>query len=262
MRERNWLALLSVVLMASSCPPLNAPPATTPTLINIGGYGKWAKPTATAPDTFGFSLRAAEDVCPAVQNVGFMTCPARFPDTAFIDFSIPTLTSFEVSSNGQVLTEVAQGATMGDFQYRKAALDDGSGATSKWRIAVSIPMAGRTWCPATQFLVNITDVSNGQPARSSPLPVNLIWGHCVSNAGAGWYATLTTGTGTPAQASPPAPAPDCPGGTFSRAFNVCETCAAGGIPFNATFWGCSLADAQAKMQGYGCTSVLRTGINC
>jgi hypothetical protein len=126
MRKRGLLALLSVVLTASQCP--NGPPAATPTLVNVGGFGRWIKATATRPDTFGFAVRAAEDVCPDVQHVSFQTCPARYPDTAFIDFSIPTRTSFEVSGNGQVLTEVAQAATMGDLQYRKAQLSDGSGA--------------------------------------------------------------------------------------------------------------------------------------
>ena len=260
MSTRNWLALLSVALTASSCPPSNPPPATTPTLVNIGGYGRWIKATATKPDMFGFSTRAAEDVCPTATTVSFSTCPARFPDTAFIDFSIPARTNFDVSSKGTMLTEVAQGATMGDLQYRRVALDDGSGPAPKWRIAVAVPNAGRTWCPPTRFQVDIVDTSAGTPARSTPLSVILSWGFCQSDTGVSFFSTGTTGT--PAASSPPAPMPDCPGGTFSKAFNVCETCAAGGIPFNATFWGCSLADAQAKMQGYGCTSVLRTGVNC
>jgi hypothetical protein len=258
MPNRNWLALLSVALTASSCPPGNAPTPATPTLINIGGYGKWIKATATQPDRFGFSTRAADDVCPSVQQVSFSTCPARYPDTAFIDFSIPARTTFEVSSNGMALTEVAQGATMGDLQYRRAALDDGSGPAPKWRVAVAVPGAGRKWCPPTHFPVDIVDVSSGQ--RSAPLRVDLAWGYCQSDTGIILFATGNTGT--PAATSPPAPTPDCPGGTFSKAFNVCETCAAGGIPFPATFWGCSLPDAQAKMQGFGCTSVLRTGVNC
>jgi len=260
MRTRTWLALLSVALTASSCPPQPGPPAATPTLVNIGGFGRWIKATATKPDAFGFSVRPAEDVCPAVTTVSFQTCPARYPDTAFIDFSIPTNTWFEVSSNGTMLTEVSQTATMGDYQYRKVAIDGGSGAPNTWRIAVSVPSAGRTWCPPARFPVDIVNVSSGQPQRSAPLRVMLDWGFCQSETTIMWYSTGTTGT--PSTASPPTPTPDCPGGGFARAFNVCQTCAAGGIPFPATFWGCSLADAQAKMQGYGCTSVLRTGVNC
>lgn len=265
MRKRNWLALLSVALTAASCPPSPPPPAVTPTLVNINGYGRWTKATATAPDTFGFSLRAAEDVCPGVQPVNFQTCPVRYPDTAFIDFSIPTGTSFAVSAGGTTLTEVGQTATMGDYQYRKAAMDDGSGASSKWRIAVAVPSAGRTWCPATLFRLNIVDVSATQPSPSPPLPVTLWWGYCQSPPTGVWYATVGTSTptaGTPPRNSPPAPSSDCPGGTFSRSFEVCERCGTTGIAFPKTFWGCSLADAQAKMGGPGCTSTLRPGINC
>jgi hypothetical protein len=258
MRKRGLLALLSVVLTASQCP--NGPPAATPTLVNVGGFGRWIKATATTPDTFGFAVRAAEDVCPDVQHVGFQTCPARYPDTAFIDFSIPTRTSFEVSANGQVLTEVAQAATMGDLQYRKAQLSDGSGADTTWRIAVAVPSAGRTWCPPARFPVDIVDVSTGQPSRSAPLRVVLDWGRCQSEGTVFWYSTGTAGT--PSAGSPPAPSPDCPGGTFSRAFEVCETCGTSGIAFPKTFWGCSLADAQARMGGLACTSVLRSGVNC
>jgi hypothetical protein len=259
MSKRNWLALLSVVLTA--CAP---PPAVKPTLVNIDGYGRWTKATATAPDTFGFSLRPAEDVCPGVAPVNFTTCPPRFPDTAFIDFYIPTGTSFTVSSGGTTLTEVGPTATMSDYQYRRAAMDDGSGKTSKWRIAVAVPSAGRTWCPATLLPLNIVDVSATQPSPSAPLPVTLWWGQCAPPPGPYlWYSTGGTATpGTPTANSPPAPVPDCPNGGFSKAFNVCERCGTSGIPIEKTFWGCSLADAQAKMGGPGCTSTLRPGINC
>ncbi len=175
MLKRQWLAALSVVLTASACTTMAPPPAATPTLTNIGGYGKWGRATATMPDTFGFSTRPAEDVCPDVDHVSLTTCPARYPDTAFIDFSIPTLTSFEVSSGTTVLTEVAQTATVGDYQYRKAALTDGSTATTTWRIAVSVPNPGRAWCPPTWFPLAIIDVSGGQPSRSAPLPVTLVF---------------------------------------------------------------------------------------
>ncbi len=262
MRHRDWLASLSLVLAASACTNSSAPPAATPTLVNIGGYGKWFKAPATVPDTFGFSTRPAEDVCPDVQNVSPSTCPARYPDTAFIDFSIPTLTSFEVSAGTRVLAEVAQTATMGDYQYRKAALTDGSGATTTWRIAVSVPNAGRTWCPPTRFALDIVDVSGGQPSRSAPLPVSLIVGKCASDT---FIPLFSTGTsGTPSSASPPAPVGDCPGGAFAQKFEVCERCggpgAGGSIP--KTFWGCSLSDAQQRMGVPGCSYTLRSGINC
>jgi len=260
MLKRQWLAALSIVLTASSCTTMSPPPAATPTLANIGGYGKWARATATTPDTFGFSTRPAEDVCPDVANVSPTTCPARYPDTAFIDFSIPTLTSFEVSSGTTVLTEVAQTATMGDYQYRKVALTDGSTATTTWRIAVSVPNAGRTWCPPTWFPLAIIDVSGGQPSRSAPLPVTLVVGKCSSDTGIYWYSTGTTGT--PPAASPPAPAGDCPGGAFAQKFEVCQSCGGSGLSFPRTFWGCSLADAIQKMGTPGCVSTLRAGINC
>ena len=260
MSTRAWLAALSVVLTASSCPPSTPPPAATPTLVNIGGYGKWRPATATTPDTFGFSTRPAEDVCPDVEHPSMTTCPAQYPDTAFIDFSITSLTAFEVSSNGQVLTELAQTAPLGDFQYRKAALTDGSGAFTTWRIAVSVPTANRTWCPPAQFTLNIVNVTGGQPSRSAALPVLLLWGRCQSEPPYVLYSTGTTGT--PPAASPPTPTGDCPGGAFARSFEVCESCGTSGISFPKTFWGCSLADAQQKMGGLGCVSRLRAGINC
>ena len=182
------------------------------------------------------------------------------PDTAFIDFSIPTLTSFEVSSGTTVLTEVAQTATVGDYQYRKAALTDGSTATTTWRIAVSVPNPGRAWCPPTWFPLAIIDVSGGQPSRSAPLPVTLVFGKCVSDTGVFWYSTGTTGT--PAAASPPTPAGDCPGGAFAKKFEVCQSCGGSGLSSPRTFWGCSLTDARQKMETPGCTSTLRSGINC
>lgn len=262
MHNRHWLAALSVVLTAASCTPSPPPPAAKPTLVNIGGYGKWYKATATTPDTFGFSTRPAADVCPDVQHVSPTTCPARYPDTAFVDFSVPTLTSFEVSSGTRVLAEVAQTATMGDYQYRKVALTDGSGPTTTWRIAVSVPNAGRTWCPPTRFALDIVDVSGGQPSRSAALPVSLIVGKCSSDTSILLFATGTSGT--PPAASPPAPVGDCTGGAFAQKFEVCETCGGpgAGVAIPKTFWGCSLSDAEQSMGVPGCVYALRSGINC
>src|SRR5262249_6538030 len=150
------------------------------TLVNIGGFGGGVKATGTKPDTFGFSVRPAGDGCPAATTVSFQNCPARLPRTALIDFSIPTNTRFEVSSAGTMLTEVSQTSPMGDYQYRKVAIDGGSGAPNTWRIAVAVPTAGRTWCPAARFPVDIVNVSSGQPPRSAPLRVMLDWGYCQS----------------------------------------------------------------------------------
>jgi hypothetical protein len=259
MRKRDWLVLLTIVLMTSSCTPPPPPPATTPTLVNINGYGRWTKATATTPDTFGFSTRPAEDVCPGVSPISPTTCPARYPDTAFIDFSIPTLTTFEVRSGTRVLTEVSQTATVGDYQYRKAALTDGSTPTTTWRIAASVPNAGRTWCPPTSFPLSIVDVSGG--SKSAALPVSLVIGKCSTDTSPIFFATGTSGT--PAAGTPPAVTTgECPGGAFATAFNVCERCGTTGLPVEKTFWGCSLADAQSKMGLPGCASTIRSGINC
>jgi hypothetical protein len=257
MDKRNWLAALSIALTASSCPTSPPPPAATPTLVGISGFGKWTKATGTTPDTFGFSVRA-EEVCtgPPTGQV----CQRRYPDTAFIDFSIAPNTAFEVSSNGRVLAEVSQTAMLGDFQYRKTAITDATGTTT-WRIAVSVPTAGRTWCPATIFPLGIVNVSAGQPSRSAALSVRLWWGRCQSEP-LPIYGYSTGSTGTPPAASPPAPTGDCPGGGFARSFEVCERCGTGGLSFPKTFWGCTLADAEQKMGTPGCVSTLRTGINC
>jgi len=259
MRSRDCLVLLGVVLSTSCSPNSTPPPAVTPVLVNINGYGRWTKATATTPDTFGFSTRPAENVCPGVSAVSPTTCPARYPDTAFIEFSIPTVTTFEVSSGTRVLTEVSQTATVGDFEYRKAALTDGSTGTITWRVAVSIPNAGRTWCPPTSFPVSIVDVSGG--SKSAALPMRLLMGWCGSVATP--IAFSSGASGTPSASSPPpVTMGECLGGAFATEFNVCEHCGTSGLPVEKTFWGCSLADAQAKMGGPGCTSTLRAGINC
>jgi hypothetical protein len=258
MSNRSWLAALTIVLTASSCQTSPPPPAATPSLVEISGFGKWTKATATAPDTFGFAVRT-EEVCTGPSSS--QSCQHRYPDTAFVDFSIRSLTGFEVSSNGQVLTEVSQTATLGDFQFRKTAITDGSGAFTTWRIAVSVPSAGRKWCPPARFPLDIVNVTAGQPARSAALPVLLLWGKCQSNTFPGvWYSTGTTGT--PPAASAPTPVGDCPGGAFARSFDVCERCGTSGLSAPKTFWGCTLAEAQQSMGSFGCVSVLRSGINC
>ena len=178
----------SSILLASSCP--SASPVDVPKLIDIQGYGKLWKATATSPDTFGFSVRPA-----AICQTGTTNCPARYADTAFIDFRIPARTTFEVIADGRTLTEVGQAAPVGDYQYRRVALDDGSGATVAWRIAVSVPSmvgnppAPREWCGPTRFTVEIVNLSaNATPPRSAPLTVLLHWGMCPVTGGPMFWA--------------------------------------------------------------------------
>jgi hypothetical protein len=252
MSKRNLLLALFIVLAGASCPRR---PAVTPSLVDISGFGRWTKATASTPDTFGFATRPAE-TCPG----GPPSCPRGYPDTAFIDFSIPSQTEFEVSSSGTALTEVSQTTPLGDYQYRKAAMTDGSGTMTTWRIAVSVPAANRTWCPPTWFKLDIVNIGSGNPSRSSALPVQLVWGSCPSVATGYWYSTGRSGT--PAANSPPPPAGDCPGGGFARSFEVCERCGTSGLSFPKTLWGCTLSEAQQNMGGPGCTSTLRSGVNC
>jgi hypothetical protein len=262
-RALTFAIVVAPSLLGSTCSQQPAP-VEAPKLVNIAGYGKWWKATATTPDTFGFSVRPAI-MCPA----GTTYCPARYADTALIDFSIPARTSFEVSADGTMLAEVSQTAPLGDYQYRKAALDDGSGATVKWRIAVSVPSmvgnppAPRQWCGPTRFTVNIVNVSaNATPPKSGALPVLLNWGQCPTTVPGptGWASSGKAGT--PKTTTPPTPVGDCPGGTFDRGFDVCERCGTSGLSTEKTFWGCDLNDAISKMGQPGCVSVARNGPSC
>ena len=245
-------------LTGASCP--KAPAAVTPTLTQITGFGRWAKATATTQDQFFFAIRP-EEKCPP----GGGLCSQRYPDTAFVDFSIPSLTGFEVLSGTETLAEVGETAPVGDYQYRRAQLTDGSGATTTWRIAVSVPAmlrnpaAARTWCNPTTFPIAIVNVSGGK--RSGSLPLSLVWGRCQSDTTfVGRYSTGKTGT--PPQSSAPTPTGDCPGGAFAKSFDVCERCGTSGLSSNKTLWGCDLADAKNDMGLPGCVYTLRTSVNC
>ena len=140
------------------------------------GNGRWIHASGTNPDWFGFALGAAEECPPG--GTSMANCPQRYPDTAFIDFDIPSLTNFTVDSGGVPFTLVGPAAPMGDFQYRRSQLNDGSGATTRWRIAVAVPanvvqspVKARSWCPITIFPINIVDEAGG--ARSAPLTTRL-----------------------------------------------------------------------------------------
>jgi hypothetical protein len=238
-------------------------------LVSMSGFGRWSHAPPNPKETFGFATRPAQQVCASPPPP---PCRAAYPDTAFIDFSIPTLTTFEVSSDARVLTEVAETAPLGDFQYRKVMLTDGSGATSTYRVAVSVPSSSRTWCPPTVFPLDIFDISTNPqgPTRSAPLPLRLIWGRCpTQEPPTFWWSEDSGSTGTsagsngPSASTPPTPTPDCPDGGFSREFNVCERCGGGsGRGIEKTFWGCDFNEATQKMGQPGCFYTLRSGINC
>jgi hypothetical protein len=111
------------MLTLASCDEKNtAPAAAVPQLQQIHGFGKWIKAGATWPDTFRFSVRPGEQCKPNTTE-----CERKYADTAFVDFTIPARTSFEVKSGNQVLTQIGEAAPLGDYQYRKANLDDASG---------------------------------------------------------------------------------------------------------------------------------------
>ena len=261
------LTLLTLAGCDGGCPPTpTAPVAETPKLVQIDGFGKFIKAgsnaTQTWPDMFRFSVRPGEYCGPPTQ------CDVKFPDTAFVDFTIPARTTFEVTSGNEVLVAVGDAAPLGDYQYRKAALDDGSGPNPAWRIAVSVPKKlrspdrDRTWCNPTIFEFGIVDVSQHPTAgRSAPLTVRYVWGSCPSTASAGvWYASGQAGT--PKQQNPPTPTGDCPGGAAAKSFDVCERCGTSGLATAKTFWGCTFAEAQAAMGMPGCVSQLRSGLSC
>ena len=255
----------TAMLALAGCDNQNtAPAAETPKLQQVSGFGKWIKKGgATSVDTFRFAVRPGEYCKPNTTN-----CEYKYPDTAFVDFTIPAQTTFEVKSGNQMLTQIAETAPLDDYQYRKANLDDASGPNPLLRIAVSVPKMlrdpdrERTWCYATTFNLEIIDVSQNQTTpRSGPLPVSLVWGMCPSTASPGvWYATTTPGT--PQSKNPPTPAGDCPGGAFAKSFEVCERCGSSGLTTAKTLWGCTLAEAQANMGFPGCTYQMRSGINC
>jgi hypothetical protein len=240
-----------------------APAAEAPKLQQISGFGKWVKATGMSPDTFRFAVRPGEYCKPNTTN-----CEYKYPDTAFVDFTIPAETTFEVKSGSDVLVAVGETATLGDYQYRKANLDDASGPNPLLRIAVSVPKMlknpdrERTWCNPTTFNIEIIDVSQNQTTpRSGPVPVSLVWGMCPSTAFPGmWYATSQPGT--PQSKNPPTPAGDCPGGAFAKSFDVCERCGTSGLTTPKTLWGCTFAEAQTNMGLPGCAYQIRSGINC
>lgn len=259
MNLRSALALMAAFAATLFFGCQSVPSPLKPVLADIQGNGRWTRATATTPDTFGFAVAAAEECPPGNTN---LTCPRRYPDTAFIDFDIPSLTNFSVSSGGTPFTLVGPAAPMGDFQYRRTQLSDGSSGTTRWRIAVGIPInvvqsppAPRTWCPVTRFNIDIVDEAGS--AKSAPLPVALVWGRCSSPGPTFWYASSGSSSGPPQSNPPSPPVGDCPGGAAASAFEVCERCGTTGLPVAKTFWGCSLSDAQQKMGMQGCAAVLR-----
>ena len=258
------LAVIATVFVGCQSQTVPVPSPAKPTLVDITGNGRLTRASGNNPDRFGFAYGAAEE-CPPGSPPNMTNCPQRYPDTAFIDFDIPSLTNFTVDSNGVPFTLVGPAAPMGDFQYRRAQLNDGSGATTRWRIAVAVPAnvvqsppTARTWCPVTVFPINIVDEAGGN--RSAPLPVQLIWGKCVPPPSPIiFYATPGT-SGPPASSPPNPPQGDCPGGAAAKEYMVCERCGSSGLATPKVFWGCSLSDAITKFQG--CPSTLRTGPNC
>jgi hypothetical protein len=270
MNKLGFVALLASVTAAFvGCQSQTVPSPAKPTLVDITGNGRWTRASGNNPDMFGFALGAAEE-CPA-GGPSMANCPQRYPDTAFIDFDIPSLTNFTVDSGGAPFTLVGSAAPMGDFQYRRSQLNDGSGATTRWRIAVAVPAnvvqspaKARTWCPVTTFPINIVDEAGG--TRSAPLPVQLVWGKCVPPPSPTIFWASPGGSsgpsGTPASNPPNPPQGDCPGGAVAKAFLVCERCGTSGLATEKTFWGCSLTDATTKFGNAGCVSALRTGPNC
>lgn len=257
---------LAAVIAATFVGCQSVPSPAKPTLVDITGNGRWTKAVGANPDRFGFAVGPAEECPPG--GTSMANCPQRYPDTAFIDFDIPSLTNFTVDSNGVPFTLVGPAAPLGDFQYRRAQLNDGSGATTRWRIAVSVPAnvvqspaTPRTWCPVTVFPINIVDEAGG--TRSAPLPVSLVWGRCPPPPGGPttWYASSgSSGSSGSSTSNPPNPPQgDCPGGAAAKEFHVCERCGGtSGLGVPKVFWGCSLSDAQSKFSSPGCVSVLRS----
>lgn len=266
MTKLGVVALLAAIAAGFvGCQSQTVPTPARPTLVDITGNGKWVRASGANPDWFGFALGSAEECPPGGPSMA--NCPQRYPDTAFIDFDVPSLTNFTVDSGGVPFTLVGPAAPMGDFQYRRSQLNDGSGATTRWRIAVAVPanvvqspVKARTWCPVTIFPINIVDEAGS--ARSAPLPVQLVWGKCAPPPSPGiWYSTSSGGTSGPPASNPPNPPQgDCPGGAAAKEFLVCERCGSSGLATAKVFWGCTLPDAISKFGG--CPSTLRTGPNC
>ena len=259
--------LIVVALVAAiaatlvGCQSVSVPSPSKPTLVDITGNGRWTRAAGNNPDTFGFAIGPAEECPPG--GVSMANCPQRYPDTAFIDFDIPSLTNFTVDSGGVPFTLVGPAAPMGDFQYRRSQLNDGSGATTRWRIAVSVPanvvqspVKARTWCPVTVFPISIVDEAGG--TRSAPLPISLVWGKCAPPPSHGIWSASAGTSGPPASNPPSPPQGDCAGGAAAKEFFVCERCGSSGLGVPKVFWGCSLPDAQSKFSNPGCVSVLRS----
>ena len=180
-------------------------------------------------------------------------------------FSIPSLTGFEVLSGTDTLAEVGEAAPVGDYQYRRAQLTDGSGATTTWRIAVSVPAMLRN-PPACPHLVQSDDVSDRHRERlrrAAQRLASLVPGlGPVSERHDLRRQVQHRQTGNAGQSSAPTPTGDCPGGAFAKSFDVCERCGTSGLSSNKTLWGCDLADARNDMGLPGCLYTLRTSVNC
>ncbi len=250
MNRPCFVLILAMTAGMSGCQNVPVVPAPAkPVLIDITGNGRWTKASTNSSDNFGFYVGAAED-CPPGSGGGPISCPLRYPDAAFIDFEIPTLTGFTVDSGGVAFTLVGDAVPIGDFQFRRSQLTDGSGATTRWRIALAVPEnvvqsppKPRTWCPPTTFVVNIVNEAGAN--RSAPLTIALNWGECIAQP---YVVFATTGGsgGTPASKPPMPPAGRCAGGAAAKTFHVCQVCPGSSQGDARTIHGCDFATAKSN----------------
>ena len=98
------IAAASLLMRAlGACTPI---PATVPTIVLISakpGDGTWLRPTLPGGvETFAFTEH------PDIEyTIPTDLCEQRYPDSMFIDFSIPTGTDFQVMSGATQLTMVS-----------------------------------------------------------------------------------------------------------------------------------------------------------
>src|SRR5215213_6766833 len=97
MTRLGAVALLSAIAAGFiGCQSQTVPTPSKPTLVDITGNGKLTRASGNNPDRFGFALGSAQECPPGGPSMA--NCPQRYPDTAFIDFDIPSLTNFTVDS--------------------------------------------------------------------------------------------------------------------------------------------------------------------
>ena len=266
MNKLGFVALLAAIGAAFvGCQSQTVPSPAKPTLVDITGNGKLTRASGNNPDKFGFALGAAEECPPGGPSMA--NCPRRYPDTAFIDFDVPSLTNFTVDSGGVPFTLVGPAAPMGDFQYRRSQLNDGSGATTRWRIAVAVPAnvvqtppTARTWCPVTVFPINIVDEAAGTVQRRFRYSSSGV--NAYRRRAPPFFMRRLVRADLRLRARLSPPQGDCPGGAAAKEFLVCERCGTSGLGTAKVFWGCSLPDATTKIGNPGCVSAIRTGPNC